>query len=335
MLNQKMEQVERFFDLQFFAEEGSGEPGAGSGTPPATGEGNQGNQSAGTVNQGQAVTPPDGGQNQPANQNQGQTVEQQLQAAIKGMNEAQRKAAELEKVLNGVAPEQVAQALQFVQQVQENPQGMIINYIRQNPQAMSEIVKEFGPMQAAQMFNQAFGGQQSQADPYAKYEGIDNMPDLVRAIEADLLAKIDGRIEGKINPVVQPLQQNYQAQYEAGIKTRENARIPENLRDTVWNKVKEIGIPFTQIEKYPWLIDGLIIEAAGGREKYEESIRAAATTTTVKKITDKVIQNNNVAQLTPAGGVNAVQNNGPITDPDARHKEALRRLALLQEIGGS
>ncbi len=292
------------FDLQFFAE-----PGEDPGTPPNN---EPAVNTAPPVNASKAVISPDTTVGQTAQQPV--NYEQQYNAAIKGMNEAQRERAEwanIAKEYGFNSPEEAKQAFVSHQEYQallNNPFPAILETLKNNP------------MQAAQIFGQVFNNQQPQTDPYAKYAEYDNMPDLVKTIQSDIL--------GQVEKIVQPIQQNFQSQYEAGVKNRENARIPEASREAVWNEVKRIGIPMATIDAQPWIIDGLIIQLSGGREKYEESIRTAATAATVQKVTDKITQNNNVATVSPSGSqVGIIQE--PITDPKQRLNAALAKVRAL------
>ena len=314
-MNQNMEQAKRFFDLQFHSEE----PGAESGTPPAMGSETQGSQNAGTL--GQAVTS-SGGTNQSTN-NQPQVVDWNThQAAIKGMNEAQRIKAEWEKTakeygFNSV--EDAKQAFQTYKVLNENPIALAKEYFSQRPDDLAALLRE-NPMQAAQLFGQVFdNGQVPNTDPYAKYGDIDNIPDLVKAIEADTAIKFEKMIENKLGPVVQPIQQQFQTQYEERIKTRENARIPEGVQQAVWDKVREIGVPFNLIEKQPWLIDGLIIEASGGLDKYGENLKNSGITNYKQQVQSNA---QSTAQLTPVGGIPAVDGNEPIMNADKLNQKA-------------
>lgn len=320
MFENKMEQVDRInFNLQLFADEG---PGGDLGTPPATaGDANVG--SAGDANVGQAVNTPPNGSNQPTNQ---QTPEQQLQAAIQGMNTAQRERSEWVNVAKEHGfntAEDAKAAFQAYQAMQTQPTQLIENYFSKNPAALQEILRK--------NFGQVFGGQEPQpASPYGDVADYDEFGNRVEKRSSEATLK---QVAQQYDPRLSRVENFINQQYENGIKTKENARIPQEVQETVWSKVKEIGIPFTTIESQPWLIDGLVVNAMGGREKYEESIRTATATQTAQKLTQKVTQNNNVAPLTPGGGVIVSEANVPITDQDARLREAMRRLGVMEAAG--
>jgi hypothetical protein len=322
MLVKQMEQVERLsgIDLQFFAEEPGGQPG----TPPVVSGGNS-EPSAGSQPTGQAATPSAGGQSQPASQ--GQTPEQQLQAAIKGMNEAQQDRASWVNVAKEYgfnSADEAKAAFQFYKAANDDPQALLKGYFGQNPDALATILNE-NKMQAAALFGQVFNGGQptQQQDPF---DGVTTYQELANI----LMKQVEGVIDKKISPAIQPIQQTLQSQKEAEIKARENTRIPKECQEAVWNKVKEVGLPFNLIETQPWLIDGLIVQAMGGREKYEESIKTSATAAAAQNVTGKIVQNNSVAPLTPGGGVAVSTAKQPITNPNERLKAAMQMIETMK-----
>jgi hypothetical protein len=178
---------------------------------------------------------------------------------------------------------------------------------------------------------QVFNNQQPQASPYENITTYDEFGNVVVKQSTDAAVK---QVTQQYDPRLTAVENFIKQQHESQVKTQLNPKIPEAVRESVWNEVKKIGIPMATIEAQPWLIDGLVVQLSGGREKYEESIRTAAAAETAKKVTDKVIQNNNVASLTPGGGVSVSEINGPITDPDARRREAMRRIDLMQTVTG-
>jgi hypothetical protein len=180
-------------------------------------------------------------------------------------------------------------------------------------------------MQAAALFGQVFNGGQptQQQDPF---DGVTTYQELANI----LMKQVEGVIDKKISPAIQPIQQTLQSQKEAEIKARENTRIPKECQEAVWNKVKEVGLPFNLIETQPWLIDGLIVQAMGGREKYEESIKTSATAAAAQNVTGKIVQNNSVAPLTPGGGVAVSTAKQPITNPNERLKAAMQMIETMK-----
>lgn len=328
MKKQNMEQAERFFDLQFHSDE----PGAGSGSPPAVGNDTQVTQIAGDQTTGQAVTPPSGG-NQPANQ--GQSLEQQLQAAIKGMNEAQRERAawlNVAKEYGFNSAEEAKQAFEIYKMINQDPLPLAKQYFSQNPDALATLLRE-NPMQAAQLFGQVFnGGQAPNSDPYAKYEGIDNIPELVKAIQTDTINQVKEMLKQELGQTVRPIQQTLQAQKEAEIRSKANNRIDEFIKtypqagitkEKVWETVQKIGVPLTTIEAQPWLIDGIMMESIGGRDEFIKRI----STQSVQQYQQQVQSNaTSTAQLTPSGGIPAVEGNEPILDMNKLNRIAHERL---------
>jgi membrane-associated HD superfamily phosphohydrolase len=280
----------------------------------------------------QATTAPDvtGRQSQT-----GQTPEQQLQAALSGMGAAQREKAEWLNVAKEYGFNSAAEAKQAFETYRAvndpNQAGIMVkNYLAQNPDALTTLLRE-NPMQAAQIMGQVFNNQQPQASPYENITTYDEFGNVVVKQSTDAAVK---QVTQQYDPRLTAVENFIKQQHESQVKTQLNPKIPEAVRESVWNEVKKIGIPMATIEAQPWLIDGLVVQLSGGREKYEESIRTAAAAETAKKVTDKVIQNNNVASLTPGGGVSVSEINGPITDPDARRREAMRRIDLMQTVTG-
>lgn len=298
----------------------TGEPGGGAGTPPVT-EGSQVNVSPVTPSQAPITPDVTGGQDQ-----KGQTPEQQLQAALSGMGVAQREKAEwvnIAKEYGFNSAAEAKRAFETYKAVNDPAQAgvMVKNYLTQNPDALTGLLRE-NPMQAAQLFGQVFNNQQPAADPF---EGVSTYSELAQVLKQQLI----GELKNEIMPVIQPIQQTQQTQHEAQVKAQLNPKIPEAVREQVWSEVKRIGIPMTTIESQPWLIDGLVVQLSGGREKYEESIRSAATTQVVQKVNEKVIQNNNVASLTPGGGVPVTEARVPITDQNKRLEAALAKIRTM------
>ncbi len=321
MLVNQMEQAKGFkFDLQFFAEE----PGVGAGTPPSGGtEGNV----VGNATTGQAATPPSNAQN--ANP---KTVDWDThQAAVREMNAKQQEAAGWRNVAKEYgfdSAEQAKQAFQVYKAVNDPNQAgaMVKNYLAQNPDVLVGMLRE-NPMQAAQIMGQVFNGQQVQTSPYENVTTYDELGNIVvNQSTQEALKKVQQQYDPRLSAI-----ENYvKQQYEAGIKARENSRIPENIRDAVWEQVNKVGIPFNVIDAQPWIIDGLIVNAMGGREKYEESIRASSA----QKFTDKVIQNNaNTATLTPGSGVFVKETQPLIMNQEQRRKAALQRVDSLISAG--
>jgi hypothetical protein len=301
MLKSKMEQVEGFkFDLQFFGDEG---PGVGSGTPPAM---NDGSQNVGATPTGQAGTPPSG-TGQPAN-GQPQTVDWEThQAAIRGMNDAQRVKAAWEKTaaeygFNSV--EEAKRAFEVYKAVNDpNQAGALVkNYLTQNPDVLTALLRE-NPMQAAQIMGQVFNGQQTQADPF------ENVSTWGEAFEVK--SGVDSKIQGFIekNP-------------DSGV-----------TQEAVWNKVKEIGIPMQTLKMQPWLIQGLIMETMGGEDKYAEYIAKKASSATAQNLTQKVLDNNSVAPLTPGGGVSVRVAEDPISNPRLNRQAVMEEARRLKALG--
>ena len=297
MFQNKTEQVSQVrFDLQFFAEPG-GEPAS----PPATDP----SQNVATPDTTSQAT---GSPDVTGSQSTQRTVTwDEHQAAIKGMNEAQRKAAELEK------------RAAYADQIDSDPITAVKQFLSQNPDALTALLRE-NPMQTAQIMGQVFNNQQPQASPY---ENITTYDEFGNAIIPEAVKAVDQ----KYNPRLTAVENFIQRQYEDGIKARENGRIPEAIRDTVWNAVKQIGIPMQTIEAQPWLIDGLIIQASGGREKYEEQIYAQRQT---KKVNQVIDNHNSTVNLIPNGSVAAVQTNTNMSWND-RKKLAARQVAALNQ----
>lgn len=308
----------------------TGEPGGGAGTPS---NGGSSVGSTGSTISSEPVTSVQAPNTPTATGEQGQAPRavdyETHQAAIRGMNEAQRIKAEWEKTAQEFGfktTEEAKAAFQAYQAMQTQPDVLIKNYFAQNPESLTTLLRD-NPLQAAQIMGQVFNNQQQQSDPY---ENVSTYQELAQVLKQQLI----GELKNEINPVIKPIQSFQAKQYESGIKAQLNPKIPEAVRESLWNEVAKIGIPMSTIEAQPWLIDGLIIQMSGGREKYEESIRNAAAATTAQNLTKKVEQNNNVASLTPGSGVSVSEINGPITDPDARRREALRRLELMQTVSG-
>lgn len=314
----------------------TGEPGNGAGTP-------SNNESAvGSTISSEPVTPVQAPITPTATGDQGPTPKtvdwETHQAAIRGMNEAQRIKAEWEKVAQEggfKTPEEARAAFQAYQAMQTQPDVLIKNYFAQKPESLTALLRE-NPMQAAQLFGQVFNGQNPAADPYAKYAEYDSMPELVKAIESDTLSKVEKLLESKLNPVVQPIQQRFQQQEIEAAKAKVNDQINAFIKKHPDSGVTPEKVWDVMIQnKYrPELTGQAIIEVMGGLDKYEEHIQSKAAATAAKNLTKKVEQNNNVASLTPGSGVSVSEISGPITDPDARRREALRRLELMQTVSG-
>jgi hypothetical protein len=333
MLKSKMEQVEGFkFDLQFFGDEG---PGVGSGTPPAM---NDGSQNVGATPTGQAGTPPSG-TGQPAN-GQPQTVDWEThQAAIRGMNDAQRVKAAWEKTaaeygFNSV--EEAKRAFEVYKAVNDpNQAGALVkNYLTQNPDVLTALLRE-NPMQAAQIMGQVFNGQQTQADPF---ENVSTWGEAFEVFKQMLLPEIDKKYGSAIQPIQQTLQAQENEKIKSGVDSKIQGFIEKNpdsgvTQEAVWNKIKEIGIPMQTLKMQPWLIQGLIMETMGGEDKYAEYIAKKASSATAQNLTQKVLDNNSVAPLTPGGGVSVRVAEDPISNPRLNRQAVMEEARRLKALG--
>jgi hypothetical protein len=299
---QNMEQVKRFdFDLQFFAEPG-GEPG----TPPMD-DGNANTNVDTSARQDQANTPSSGGMTQQ------QMVDWNThQAALRGMNEAQKKASEYEKALNGRAIDQVLERAAYADAIDSDVPGAI------------RIALQKDRALAFQLYGELFGDQQQQQKQTSPYGDVSDYDEFGNRVESRTVEKVDQ----KYDPRLSKLENWVQQQYELGIKTKTNAMIPQEMQNAFWDQVAKFGIPIKTIEEYPLVVDGLIVQLSGGLTKYEESIRTAAQVQTAQNLTNKVKANANVATLTPGGGPPAVESPKVFTDPNERLTEALRRVGV-------
>jgi hypothetical protein len=299
-----------------------GVPGGGTGNPPAT----EGSQNVGIDTNTQANQPANVS-NQPTS-NQPQTVDYAAhQAAIREMNAKQQEVAAWRKA-GFNSPEEAAQVLQKYQEYQEtwqNPYPAIIDLLKQNP------------MQAAQLFGQVFNGQQVQSDPYEKYSQYETMPELVKAIQTDMMGQVEKLIDTKVNPVVQPIQQTLQAQKEATIKAQANSQIDSFIQtypqagvtqQAVWDLAKSKGIPMTTLESNPSLVDWLMMESIGGRDEFIKRISNQSVQQYQKQVQSNA---QSTAQLTPTGGIPVIPGNVPSHDPGKIKSEMHRMFDIMNQ----
>lgn len=236
----------------------------------------------------------------------------------------------------GMTVDQIREQLNYATSITKDPKAAVKEYLAQDQAALLELLRE-NPMQAAQIMGQVFNnGQAPNANPYAKYADYDNIPDLLKAYDADNMSKFEKLLESRLGPVVQPIQQQFQAQRETAIKSQANGRIDEFIKaypqagitqEAVWETVKKIGVPLSTIETQPWLIDSLMIESIGGQNEFAKRISNQSVQQYQKQVQSNATS---TAQLTPTGGIPAVMGNVPSQDAGKIKSEMHRMFDVMQ-----
>jgi hypothetical protein len=220
----------------------------------------------------------------------------------------------------GMSVDQIREQLNYVASINKDPKSAVKGYLSQDQAVLLELLKE-NPMQAAQLFGQVFNGQQpQQTSPYGDVADYDEFGGRVekRAAESTL-----NQVKQQYDPRLTAVEKFVKQQYENGVKAQLNPKIPEALRDKVWGEVSKIGIPMTIVESQPWVIDGLIIQASGGKEEYDKLIKTQTQTKRVEQVIDN---HNNTVNHIPNGGVAAIQTNANMSWNE-RKKLAARQVA--------
>jgi hypothetical protein len=280
-MKNKQEQVERMFNLQFHSEPGSIDPG----TPPASDQvfTDEPAQTTAGTDQVQNVEP-SGNELQPANVSNQIPPEiansKWYKDAIKGMNEAQRTAAQFKPFLEqNLTADQLQRAVQIMQNLDTDPRAFY-----------QQLGQYLTPQQAQAIQQQA----QEPDNPYKD-------EDWFKAA----VAEAKKQMEAEIGPV----KQFYTQQQREALHNQAKAKFGEvanyapglnidNPADPFWKTMADLGLPPTHAD---W---GASIAKYGSVQSFVEALKPRI----IAQYQEEVRKKSNVSStLTSAGAQQAVQ----------------------------